>query len=233
MALPKIDLPLSEIILPSNGEKVKIRPFTVKEEKILLVAAEGDEAVNELIAIKQVINNCLVDKTIEDLSMLDIEYVYLKLRTRSVDNMAKFTITDPDTQEKVELELDMDSIEVKHYEGHTKEVKVNDEYTLFLKHPTVEQFELLLTLDSEDPLFNYMLMVSCLDKLASEDEVHNFADYDKEEVDEFMNSLDGAAIKDIATFFETLPKLRHEIKYTNMDGKEQTFVIEGIRSFFT
>ena len=144
MALPKIDLPLSEIILPSNGEKVKIRPFTVKEEKILLVAAEGDEAVNELIAIKQVINNCLVDKTIEDLSMLDIEYVYLKLRTRSVDNMAKFTITDPDTQEKVELELDMDSIEVKHYEGHTNEVKVNDEYTLFLKHPTVEQYELLL-----------------------------------------------------------------------------------------
>jgi hypothetical protein len=87
-------------------------------------------------------------------------------------------------------------------------------------------------MDPNDPLVNYFVMISCLDKLASEDEVHNFKDYSNEEIDSFMENLTGNVIKEIQRFFETMPKLRHEMKYTNKEGKEQTFVIEGMRSFF-
>ena len=79
MALPKIDLPIMEVELPSNGKKVKIRPFTVKEEKILLVAQESDEPAAEMLAIKQILTNCIIDADIEELPVFDMEFLLLKL----------------------------------------------------------------------------------------------------------------------------------------------------------
>jgi|TARA_B110000977_G_scaffold47799_1_gene64937 hypothetical protein len=232
MALPKIDLPMQQIILPSSGEKIKVRAFTVKEEKILLIAGEQNDVVVELMAIKQILNNCMVEGRVEDLAMIDLEYVFLKLRSNSVDNLTKFTIRDPDTDESVDLELNLDDVECIRDETHSMDVRINEEYVLFLKHPTIEEFAQVLTMDEKDPLTNYYIMCSCLDKLASDDEVHDFTEYSREEIDEFMDNLDGGSIKKIQRFFETLPKLRHELKYTNSKGKEQTFVIEGVRSFF-
>ena len=232
MALPKIDLPITEVILPSSKIKVKLRSFTVKEEKILLVAGEANDAMTELMAIKQVINNCLVDSDVDNMAMIDLEYVFLKLRASSVDNLTKFTVKDPDTDERVELEMNLDEVECVSDESHTNEVRINEEYVLYLKHPTIDEFAHIITMDPKDALTNYFIMISCLDTLASDDEVHNFKDYNNEEIDEFMDNLDGGSIKQIQTFFETLPKLRHEMKYTNSEGKEQTFVVEGVRSFF-
>lgn len=232
MALPKIDLPISELTLPSNGDKIKYRPFTVKEEKILLVAQESGETENEVIAMKQIINNCMIDYDIDDIALFDFEYIYLMLRSRSVDNMAKFVIKDPDTQENVELELDINDVDIHREEGHTNEIKINDDYTLFLKYPSVDNFIKITAAGEEDPLLNYFIMVSCLDTLASEDEVHKFKDYSDEEVEAFMDGLTGDVIREITTFFETMPKVRKEIPYTNSEGKEQTFVVEGSRSFF-
>jgi hypothetical protein len=87
-------------------------------------------------------------------------------------------------------------------------------------------------MDATDPLVNYYIMVSCLDNVASEDEIHYFKDYKPEEVDAFMEGVTGEVVKHIQTFFETMPRLRHELKYKNKEGKEQTFVIEGMRTFF-
>ena len=112
MALPKINLPISELILPSTGEKTKYRPFSVAEEKILLVAQEEDNAEQEVLAMKQIISNCLIEKDVEELALFDFEYVYLTLRARSVDNLAKFKIKDPDTDEEIEFELDMREIDI-------------------------------------------------------------------------------------------------------------------------
>lgn len=232
MALPKIDLPITEVILPSSKVKVKLRSFTVKEEKILLIAGEANDAMTELMAVKQVINNCLVDSDVDNMAMIDLEYVFLKLRASSVDNLTKFTVKDPDTDERIELEMNLDEVECVSDERHTNEVRINEEYVLYLKHPTIDEFAHIITMDPKDALTNYFIMISCLDTLASDDEVHNFKDYSNEEIDEFMDNLDGGSIKQIQTFFETLPKLRHEMKYTNSEGKEQTFVVEGVRSFF-
>ena len=164
MALPKIDLPLNELVLPSNGKKIKYRPFTVKEEKILLVAGETQDAAQEMIAIKQVVNNCLYDIDINDVSMLDLEYIFLKLRASSVNNTTEFMITDPDTQERIKIDFDIDTIEVLHNENHTNEVKVNDEIMLYLRYPNIDNFSKIVGMNPEDPLVNYTIMVSCLDK---------------------------------------------------------------------
>jgi hypothetical protein len=233
MALPKIDLPLNELVLPSNGKKIKYRPFTVKEEKILLVAGETQDAAQEMVAIKQVVNNCLYDIDINDVSMLDLEYIFLKLRASSVNNTTEFMITDPDTQERIKIDFDIDTIEVLHNENHTNEVKVNDEIMLYLRYPNIDNFSKIVGMNPDDPLVNYTIMVSCLDKLATEDEVHYFKDYSDEEIEAFMDNLSGEVVRKISEFFDTMPKIRQELKYTNSEGTEKTFVVEGMRTFFT
>lgn len=232
MALPKIDLPIFELTLPSTLKKVKYRPFTVKEEKILLIAQESNDAEQEILGAKQIVNNCLIDVDVSDLPMFDLEYVMLVLRARSVDNKIEFTVRDPETEEKVDLELDIDAVKLVRDDSHTNKIKVNDDYYLFLKYPTIDEFVVISKLSANDPLANYFVMISCLDNLASEDEVHYFKDYSPEEIDAFMDDMSGDVVQGITRFFETMPKLRHEIKYTNNKDTEQTFVLEGMRSFF-
>jgi hypothetical protein len=233
MALPKIDLPLNTITLPSDDSKVLYRPFTVKEEKILLVAAESRDPLVEMVAIKQVVNNCLFDKPIEEISMLDLEYIFLKLRSTAVNNTAEFTITDPDTNETIPLTFDIEDMEIKRDPTHSKEIRINDDLVLYLKYPNIDDFTKIVGMEPTDPLVNYVIMVACLDTLATEDEVFKFNDYSDEEIGDFMDNLTGDTIKRISAFFETMPKLRQEIKYTNSNDEEKTFVVEGMRSFFT
>ena len=233
MSLPKIELPILELDLPSTGEKIKYRPFTVKEEKILLVAQESNEAEQELLAVKQVVNNCLIDVEVSDLAMFDLEYILLVLRSKSVDNLIEFQIQDPETEKQVRLTLDIENVSLTKPEEGLQKVKINDEYTLVLKYPTIDEYAKILTMDSGDPLINYILMVSCLDKIVSEDEVHNFKEYSDEDIYAFVDNLSADVIKGIEKFFENIPKLRHEMSYVNENGDEKTFVVEGMRSFFT
>lgn len=232
MALPKIELPIFECTLPSTEERVKYRPFTVKEEKILLVAQEADSSEQEMIAARQVVNNCLIDKDISEISMFDLEYMLLILRSRSIDNKISFTIKDTDTLEVIDLEVDIDDINIQRDPNHTKEIQINEEYTLFLKYPSLDEFINISEMNPEDPLVNYYIMISCLDYIASEDEIHHFKDYSRNDVDAFMEDVSGDVVQKIQNFFSTMPKVRHEIKYKNKEGTEKTFLIEGSRTFF-
>lgn len=231
-SLPKIDMPIFEMTLPSSGKIVKYRPFTVKEEKILLIAQESKDLKSSIDAVKQVVNNCLIGSSIEDFAMFDLEYILLLLRSKSVDNNVKFMIKDPDTQESVELELNLDEVKVVTLGDHTNKIKINEVYTIFLKYPTIEQFVEFINSDQSDPLTTYNVMVSCLDKVASEQEVYKFSDFSREEIDKFMEDLTGEVLIQIKKFFDTMPKLRHEMKYKNSKGDEKTFVLEGMQSFF-
>lgn len=232
MALPKIDLPLYELTLPSNNKKINYRPFTVKEEKILLTAQQSKDSDQIVIAINQIVNNCIVDYDIDDLSLFDLEYILINIRSKSVDNSVEFEIEDPDTKENVKLVLHLDQVKVHRDEKHTNKIKVDDTYTLFLKYPNIDAFSDILK--KEDLSFDesYNVLISCIDKLASEDEVFNFKDFTKKQVDDFIDSLHSDVTKKIKEFFDTMPKVRHEISYVNSNGDNKTFTIQGTQSFF-
>lgn len=232
MGLPKIDQPLFTLTLPSTGNEIKYRPFTVKEEKILLIAQESNEVDQALTSIKQVVNNCLVNADIDDLAMFDLEYILLCLRSKSVDNNISFSITDPDTEEKVQLEMDLNDVSVSWPEDHSNQIKINDDYVLIMRYPSVNEFFILLKDGIDNQHANFEIMTNCMSQLASEDEVYKFSDFDNKEIETFVDSLTSDVIHKIRNFFETMPKLRHEIHYENSQGKEQTFVIEGMQTFF-
>ncbi len=233
MQLPKIDLPIYEMILPSTGEKVKFRTFTVKEEKILLIAKESKDSDQNMLAIKQILNNCLIDKNVEDLAIFDIEYLLLMIRGKSVNNTAEFIITDPETFEEVKLKINIDDVKINKDPRHSNKIKLNDEYIMFMKYPNIEMFKAVFESEkTKDPLVYYNVMVSCIDKLVSEETVYKFSDFSNEEIDAFMENLESDIIERIKVFFETMPRLRHEVKYKNKNGNEKIFVLEGTDSFF-
>jgi hypothetical protein len=232
MALPKIDLPLFEAELPITGEKIKYRPFTVREEKILLLAQESTDTDQMILSIRQVINNCIQDKDVDKLSLLDIEYLMLMLRSKSIDNNVEFFITDPETSEKVKLQLDLNDVKIMKDEKHSNMIRLNEDYILQMRYPSINEFYSLLKNGSKNNESNYNIMLACMDKLLSSDEVYKFDDFSNKEKDEFTSNLSSDMLLKIKNFFETMPKMRHEIKYKNKNNNEKTFVIEGLQSFF-
>jgi hypothetical protein len=232
MALPKISLPIYELVLPSTGEKVKYRPFTLKEEKILLTAQETKEGEQIILSIKQIINNCLINKDVDSLAVFDIEYILITLRSKSIDNMVKFKIKDPDTEEDVEVELDLSKVKVEKNKNHTNKIKISDEYFLFMRYPNIDEFMQLIDKEKSASERNYRIMLSCMEKLVSKDEVFKFSDFDVSEIEEFVDSLQSEHVKGIKEFFDTLPKVRHEIEYKNKKGDKKKFIIQGTETFF-
>lgn len=232
MPLPKIDMPMYDLTIPSNGTKVKYRPFTVKEEKIMLMARESEDPKEIILAIKQIVNNCLVGADINDLALFDLEYIILNIRSRSVDNVIKFEITDPDTEQQVPVELDLKNVEIQRDEEHNNVIKISDNYILYLKYPHIDDFFELMMDENASQEKQFEVLISCMDKLASDEEVYNFKDFSKQEVDEFVESLNADTLRDMKKFFDTIPTARHEIPYVNSNGDEKTFVIQGTQSFF-
>tara|TARA_B100001778_G_scaffold4782_1_gene4103 strand:- start:4440 stop:5153 length:714 start_codon:yes stop_codon:yes gene_type:complete len=236
MPLPKIVTPSYELTLPSNRKKIKYRPFLVKEEKILILAIEGGNMKDITTAIKDVLANCVLTKgvNIEELPTFDIEYLFLNIRSRSVGESIDLIITCPDDgKTKVNSTIYIDEIKVKKPKDHKKDIKIDDTYTMRLKYPTLDQFiESNFSLDKEDDT-SFDIVASCMDMVFSEDEAWEAKDSTKEELISFLEQLNSTQFREIETFFDTMPKLSHEIEVENPDTKvKSTVKLEGLANFF-
>lgn len=235
MALPKIDLPIFETTIPSTNKKIKYRQFTVKEEKILLTAKESNDIDQLILAIKQILTNCIVDKiNVDSLAMFDLEYLMLQIRAKSVNDVIDFEIIDPDTQEKVRLSVNISDITIKKSDV-SNIIKVNDQYSIRMRYVTFNELKTLAgasTSNKAQILFD--VMIACIESLIDNggDAVYKFSDFTPGEVNDFVESLSSKTITDIKAFFDGIPVLRFEKKYKLKDGTEKTFVLEGIETFF-
>lgn len=234
MPLPKIDQPLFELTIPSNGDTVKYRPFTVKEEKVLLIAQESNDIDQVVLSIKQILNNCIQDYDIEKLAVFDLEYILIQIRAKAVNNVLKFRVTDPDTEETVDIELDVEDIEIVRDENHKKVVPVSDSISLAMKYPSIDFIKMLRENEDaesqQEALFD--LMKTCIDSVVEGDTVYKIEDFTDEEVTDFTDSLNSSVLENIRDFFNTIPKMRFETTYRLKDGTEKKFVAEGTETFF-
>lgn len=231
MGLPKIDLPLFDIKIPSTGKKVKYRPFTVKEEKILLIAQESKDIDQIILAIKQIINNCVSTVDVDELAMFDLEYLLINIRAQSVNNEFQFSITDPDTKERVDLTVDIGEINIHKHEGHSNLIELDNDVHLNMRYPSINELSSIIkSKNNFENLFN--IMIDCIKNVIEGDSVLNLKDFSDEEVTEFVNSFTNKHVDQIKNFFETMPALRYEAKYKNSNGDDKTFVIEGMETFF-
>tara|TARA_Y100000114_G_C11701860_1_gene298843 strand:- start:79 stop:804 length:726 start_codon:yes stop_codon:yes gene_type:complete len=241
MPLPKINTPTFELVLPSNGKKIKYRPFLVREEKILVMAMESDDMKQITSAIIDILNNCILTKTIkiEKLSTFDIEYLFLNVRSKSVGETVEVNVTCPDDGvTQVQMEIDIDSIKVQKDKNHTNIVKLDDNLSMKLKYPSMNEF-IENNFDASDTSRSEVsqsldMIISCIDMIYNEEESWSANDSTKKELSEFIEQLNTKQFKDVEKFFSTMPKLSHIVKIKNPNTKvESEVVLEGLAAFFS
>ena len=238
MPLPKISTPTYELELPSTEKTIQYRPFLVREEKLLVLALESEDTKQITTAIKTVIKNCVLTKNIkvEELPTFDIEYLFLNIRGKSVGEDLEVNVICPDDEETlVPVKINIDDITVKKNEDHTKQIKLDDSIMMEMRYPSLEQF-IKNNFDfgsSGTVEQSFDLIAACIDQVYTEEESWATSDLTKKEVVEFLDQMNSSQFKQIEKFFETMPKLSHEIEVKNpKTGIESTVVLEGLSSFF-
>ena len=230
MALPKIKHPTYSITIPSNNKKVNFRPFTVQEEKLLLMAKNSEKTEDIINTVKQVIHNCIIEPIdVEKLAIFDIEYIFIKLRSKSVGEVVDLDYNDPETDENIKFKINLDDIEVKRNDEHTNKFVLFENIGVVMRYPTLEEVKTVEDNGKDEAVFT--MLIKCIDQIYDDETV--YSDYNEKELDEFINTLPMESMGAIQKFFETMPSVEHTVKLKNKKGETKEVVLKGINSFFT
>jgi len=232
MALPKLNTPTYELELPSTGETLKYRPFLVKEQKLLLMAQETGEEDDIARAMGNLVHSCTFGKIdSENAALFDVEYLFLRIRGKSVGDTVKLSLTCPDDNKtKVEYNLNLEDISVNMLDDHTNEISLTDDVKIIFRYPILTDMNGITGTSDIAGIFN--LMSKCISEIHYGDDVYTKADMTNKDVDEFIDQLTGKQFEKITDFFNGMPKLRHVVNVTNPKTKKKSeIVLEGLQSF--
>ena len=232
MALPKLDNPTYETELPSTGKNIKYRPFLVKEQKILMMAQESSNQNEMLLSIGQLINACTFGKIDAPNSpIFDIEYLFLKIRGKSVGEKVKIMVTCPDDgKTKVPVNVNLEDINVQMTIGHTNELKISDNIKMVMKYPVLSDVANNTKNNPTEQVFN--IMEQCVHEVHDGDKIYSKVDITNKDIQDFVDSFNTEQFKTVTEFFESMPKLRHVVNVTNPNTKvKNEITIEGLDSF--
>ena len=236
MALPKLTTPTYELEIPSTDEKIKYRPFLVKEEKILMLAMESKETKDITQAVKDIVSECTFNKVdISNMPMFDVEYIFLQIRSKSVGEVSKLKLLCPDDKKTyADIELDLNEVKVQVGEDHTNKIELGNGMGMIMTYPTIDSFNESGIRDINAS--NMLDVISgCIMQIYEKngEKVYDPKDQTKKELTEFVEQLDTKQFKDVQKFFETMPKLKHEIKLKNpKTKKESKITLTGLNDFF-
>ena len=233
MTLPVINTPTYELTVPSTKDTLVYRPFLVKEEKILLMAMEEDNETQLNRALKQVVNNCTFQKVkVDKLPLFDLEYIFLRIRAKSVGEVAKIQVLcEDDGETYVPIEIDLETIEVEFQEDHTTKIELTDEIGIEMGYPTFEFLNFKADETEVNQLFD--IIGSSIERVYEGETVYEKADFSKKDLKVFLESLTSEQFLKVQKFFETMPRLRHKLEVTNPKTKKvNEITLEGLQAFF-
>ena len=233
MTLPVINTPTYELVVPSTKDTLVYRPFLVKEEKILLMAMEEENETQLNRALKQVVNNCTFQKVkVDKLPLFDLEYIFLRIRAKSVGEVAKLQLLcEDDGETYVPVEIDLESIEVEFQKDHNTKIDITDDIGIVMSYPTFEYLD--FNVDESDVNKIFDMIGSSIHQIFEGETVYEKTDFNKKELKTFLESLTSEQFKKVQNFFETMPRLRHTLEIENPKTKvTNTVVLEGLNAFF-
>lgn len=236
--LPKIDVPVYDLKLVSLNKKIRFRPFTVKEEKLLLMATESQDAESVLNTIKQIVGNCVLDDVrVDNLPVFDLEYLFLNLRARSISEVVSLKykcnndVEDGKCGNLVQFDLNLLEIKPEKEEKHSNKIEITDKLGIVMKYPNfalIEKYK-----DSNDVSAIISLIIDCIDYIYDEEGMYYAKDTPREEIEAFIDSLQTKELEKLKNFFDTMPKVKKKLNFKcNKCGHEEGIDVEGIQSFF-
>ena len=236
MALPRLDVPTYELTIPSTDDKIKYRPFLVKEEKILLIAMESGETKDMLQAVKDIVDECTFNQlNLGNMPMFDIEYIFLNIRAKSVGEISKLKVLcQDDMKTYANVEIDLSEIQVQVSDDHTNKIELTDEMGVIMKYPTIDSFNVNNIADiTTDNMLE--VIAACVAQIYDKkgEEVYDSKDSTQKELIEFVEQLNTKQFQDMQKFFDTMPALKHTITVKNPKTKKESKVtLTGLSDFF-
>ena len=240
MALPKLNVPVYEAVLPSTEKVIKYRPFLVKEEKILLTAMEAGEDSAMIPAVKQIINNCVEGNLdVDKLPTFDIEYLFLRLRAKSVGEKVTLGLKPwgcPKNngelcENSTQVDINLEEVNVIKTEKHSNKIMLDDKIGIQLSYPDMSKLGKVDKIDTAEAGMN--IIKDCIDMIYTEEEMYERGTFNDKELDEFVDSLNTQQFTLIKNFFDTMPVLKHTVKYKcEICGEDKETTIQGLNSFF-
>lgn len=234
MPLPKVKHPIHEFTVPSTKKRESFRPFLVREEKLLLMAKASEDPADSLRAIKQVVNNCAIDKSfdIDKLPIFDLEYLFLQLRAVSVSNMVTVSYRDNEDRKVYDFNIDLKEVKVKFPEDSDPVIPVTDTMGIVMKWPSASVLDDKEYFKAGEDAY-YELILRSMDKIYDGDELYDPAEYSTKELEEFLDDCGVDTLEKIQKFMSRAPRLYHKLTYTNENGKERVIELTSLTDFFT
>ena len=233
MALPKLKTPIYTLDLPSTGEKVKYRPFLVKEQKILMMAQESENETEIFDAVTTLVNSCTFDKIDGKKSPLfDIEYIFLKIRSKSVGETTTINVLCPDDNETyAPVSIKFDDVYVQMIDNHSNIIDITDDIKMVMKYPQLSDIKSMSSVKNEQSQV-FDILKKCIWEVHHGDVIHNRVDVTDSDIEEFIDNFTTEQFEKVTQFFNTMPKLRHEVEVTNPKTKVKgKVIIEGLDNF--
>ena len=247
MGLPTIAVPQYTLSIPSTKKEIKYRPFLVKEEKILLIALESENQEQIIDATKTTLQNCIFgDINVSDLSTFDIEYIFLQLRGKAKGEDIELKFECPDCKGEIVNTINIDHIKIIKQDEHDTNIKITDDLGVVMKYPNMSlqvKIDNMKDISDIDKIFKTVLL--CIDYIYDAEKTYSTKDHTAAEMEEFLESLTDDQFQKISKFFETMPKLKHEVKLECKNkvkgegkkkdkecGYKEDMTLEGLQSFF-
>ena len=236
MALPKLTTPTYELEIPSTDEKISYRPFLVKEEKILLMAMESKKNEDIVNAVKQIVSECTFNKlNIGTMPMFDVEYLFLNIRAKSVGEVSKLKLLCPDDNKTyADVEVNLEEVQVQVGDKHTNKIELTDNMGMIMKYPTIDSFS-EAGLQQVKASNMTEIVSSCIMQIYENngEKVYDAKDQTTKELTEFVEQMNTSQFKKVQEFFDSMPKLKHDVKVKNPKTKKTSDVtLTGLNDFF-
>ena len=232
MPLPKLDTPTYSLVLPSTGQTIKYRPFLVKEQKILMMAQESEEDSQMYQVMSDIVKSCTFDEIDTEVSpIFDIEYIFLKLRSKSVGEKTTVRLLCPDDKKTYgQVDVNLDDVEIQMTENHTNVIQLTDKIKLIMKYPLLRDMKNITRSTTGEQIF--AVMKHCIWEVHDGDKIYNRVDITDKDIEEFIDSFNTEQLESIIKFFQTMPKIRHAVNLVNpKTNVTSEVVIEGIDNF--
>jgi len=240
MALPKIDTPVYDLELPLSKKQIRFRPFLVKEQKNLMMAMEADDKETIERNIKQVLNNCTLTEgiIIDKLPVIDVEFYFIQLRARSVGEIVenRYICTNEvdGTQCSHKMDAKFNLLEISvDIDPEAKDIiKITESISIKLKYP---EFSLVEKLKQKQNAVEiaFEVVMDSIEYIFDGEQYHYASEVSKQELADFIESLNQDQFGKLEEFFNSLPKLNKKIDLKcGKCGFDHAISMEGLESFF-